>query len=177
MNPPYQLVEPAPDLEQEYMDMLEDFRRTGEFYHQAEWAMLGCGADGFRRMLQRLREIDEGVDLPEGFVPSTTYWLVCGGRVLGTCRLRHALGPSLIDEGGHIGYDVRPSERNRGHATAMLALVLERARRRGLTRVLVTCNTENIASARVIQKNGGVFEDERPSPRTGKPVSRYWIDL
>jgi len=59
----------------------------------------------------------------------------------------------------------------------LLALVLEKARQRFIGRVLVTCDKDNVASARVIQKNGGRLEDERVSRKTGKVKQRYWIDL
>jgi predicted acetyltransferase len=57
------------------------------------------------------------------------------------------------------------------------SLTLQKARERGLRRVLITCNTENTASARIIVACGGQFDGEALSPRTGKPVSRYWIQL
>ncbi len=62
--------------------------------------------------------------------------------------------------GGHIGYDVRPSARRRGHATAMLAAVLARVQAMDVDPVLVTCDLDNVASRRVIESNGGVVEDE-----------------
>jgi len=47
----------------------------------------------------------------------------------------------------------------------------------GLSRVLVTCDEDNLASRRVIEKNGGELASRGISERTGKPVLRYWIDL
>jgi len=97
--------------------------------------------------------------------------------VLGTMALRHYLTPLLEDVGGHIGYAIRPSERRKGYGTRILALTLERARAMGLGRVLVTCDTDNLGSARVIQRNGGALASEGHSVRTGTRVSRYWIDI
>jgi predicted acetyltransferase len=71
--------------------------------------------------------------------------------------------------GGHIGYDIRPSARRRGHATAMLAAALPVARSLGIGPALLTCDEDNTASRRVIEANGGVVEDKRG----GK--LRYWI--
>jgi predicted acetyltransferase len=71
--------------------------------------------------------------------------------------------------GGHIGYAVRPTARRRGHATAALALMLPVAAERGIDPVLVTCDTDNVGSRRVIEANGGVLEDVR-----GQKM-RYWI--
>ncbi|MHB8934154.1 MAG: GNAT family N-acetyltransferase, partial [Bellilinea sp.] len=92
-------------------------------------------------------------------------------------RLRHRLTPLLEEEGGHIGYDIRPSERGKGYATLLLALTLEKARESGMAGVLVTCDEDNIASARVIEKNKGQLLNTVVSQTSGKQVRRYWIDL
>lgn len=125
-----------------------------------------------------LKDSSLGVGLKDGWVPSSTYFLVNGScRILGVANLRHRLTEHLLREGGHIGYSVRPSERRKGHATAMCAMVLEKAREMGIERVLITCDKDNLASARVIQKNVGVLENETISNETGKIKQRYWIDL
>jgi predicted acetyltransferase len=79
------------------------------------------------------------------------------------------LTPWLRDYGGHVGYDVRPSARRRGHATAMLRRALPWCRDLGIDPVLVTCDVDNVASRRVIEKAGGQFEDRRD----GK--LRFWV--
>lgn len=112
----------------------------------------------------------EDAPRPAGHVPSTTLWWVENDEYLGRLAIRHRLTPRLLEVGGHIGYDVRPSARRRGHATAMLAAALPLSRDLGIDRVLVTCAPDNIGSRRTIEKNGGVLEDER----SGK--LRYWID-
>ncbi len=97
---------------------------------------------------------------PEAFVPTTTLWWVAGEEYLGRLAIRHRLAPGRIGErNGHIGYDVRPSARRRGHATAMLAAARPWAARRGLTEALITCDAGNVASRRVIEANGGIFLD------------------
>lgn len=77
------------------------------------------------------------------------------GRIVGTIRVRHALTEALWQNGGNIGYEVRPSLRNHGYATRMLALALDEARALGLRWVLLTVDPDNAASVRVIEKNGG----------------------
>jgi predicted acetyltransferase len=116
--------------------------------------------------------------MPEGYVPQTTFWLVTNGdRVIGEIRLRHKLTPALEQVGGHIGYAIRPSERGRGYATKMLRLVLKEAKKMGLKRVLLTCDPGNVASARVMLKNGAFQGIDSTDSQTGKPHSRYWIRL
>ena len=171
-----QLIDPTAQLSEAYLSFIDEFQAAGEQSHKEDRAKIEQ-LGGFAAYVRRIGEKAKGIDIPEGKVPGNTYWLVHGQEVLGTIRLRCALNAQLENEGGHIGYDVRPSQRGKGYATLMLKLVLDRARRAGLKRVLVTCNRDNAASARVIENNGGVWEDERISQESGKTVSRYWIDL
>ena len=71
--------------------------------------------------------------------------------------------------GGHIGYDVRPSARRRGHATSMLAAALPVARGLGIGQALLTCLNDNIGSRKAIEANGGVLDNERDG------MLRFWI--
>jgi predicted acetyltransferase len=118
---------------------------------------------------------DPRTTLPPGHVVHSTYWWITeGAAVLGSVELRHNIDhPLLLEAGGHIGYSVRPGYRGRGIATWALAATLDRARSMGLDRVLLTCSPENTASARVIEKAGGVLEDVRETPLG--PKRRYWI--
>ena len=167
------LVEPDVAWKEAFLAQVADFETVGERYgHYAR------AKQDFAAFVRGLRRQAQGIGLPEGFVPMTSYWLVdSSGAVLGESRLRHYLSPALEVEGGHIGYAIRPSARRKGYGTLILALTLEKARARGLKRVMVTCDTDNIGSARIIQKNGGVLAGSAISPRSGKPVSQYWIDL
>jgi predicted acetyltransferase len=114
---------------------------------------------------QRLEETPR----PVGFVPGTELWWVEDDEFQGRVVIRHRLTPALLEAGGHIGYDVRPSARRRGHATAMLREALLVARGLGIESALVTCNVDNVGSRTVIERNGGVIEDER----AGK--LRFWV--
>src|SRR4029077_7402792 len=106
----------------------------------------------------------------------TEFWLDDDTEEIVACvRLRFWLTPSLEAEGGHIGYDVRPSSRGRGFGTAALGLVLPEARRIGLERVRITVDSDNLPSIRVIDRNGGVLTGEAISEKTGKPIKQYWI--
>lgn len=105
-----------------------------------------------------------------GYVPCTYLWIVEGGTFLGSLAIRHELNDFLLNEGGHIGYSVRPSARRHGHAAKALADALPIAGELGIRRVLLTCDEDNFGSRATIEKNGGVYEDSRNGKR------RYWID-
>ncbi|MCG8592530.1 MAG: GNAT family N-acetyltransferase [Proteobacteria bacterium] len=98
-----------------------------------------------------------------------------GRRLVGGARLRHRLIPVLHLDGGHIGYEIRPSDRRRGYATELLRCVLAEAASRGLTRVLLTAAQDNAASIRVIESNGGEADGTSLSPSSRKIMRRYWI--
>jgi predicted acetyltransferase len=99
------------------------------------------------------------------------------GKRFGCFRLRHTLNALFEELGGHIGYDVRPSERQRGYGTQILRLTLDKAREIGLRRVLITADIANVASWRVIEKNGGVLQSEKLSRHTGELLRKYWMEL
>jgi predicted acetyltransferase len=125
---------------------------------EAEWAT----DDAFRVFVASVRaEALEETPRPEGFVPVTELWWIEGDEFLGRIAIRHRLSPKLFEMGGHIGYDVRPTARRRGHATEMLRQALGIAAGMGIERALITCNVANVGSRAVIERNGGVLEDER----------------
>jgi len=97
-------------------------------------------------------------------------------NLVGMIQLRLALNDYLENYGGHVGYSVHPIHRKKGYATEMLKLSLAIARRHSLPRILVTCDHSNQASAMVILKCGGIYEDSRLEPGATEPTDRYWID-
>lgn len=130
--------------------------------------------DGFRAWVERLaRESDPSVVPTPGRVHATSWWIVEGDAVLGAIQLRHELNDFLLEAGGHIGYGVRPTARRRRHASWALGEALVRAGALGLDRVLLTCDDDNLASRRTIERSGGVLEDVRDTAIGRK--RRYWI--
>ena len=171
-----QLIPPSLDLARQYEAFCREFPDPHDIHGQGGM----IGPDDIPAGVPRCRDQSRGENLSAGFVPASTFWLVGeGGRILGTINIRHRLNDFLLREGGHIGYAVRSSEQNKGYATRMLAMTLEWVREQlGLSRVLITCDRENPASARVIVKCGGVLENEVPSSFEGRAITqRYWIAL
>jgi predicted acetyltransferase len=118
-----------------------------------------------------------GDELPEGagWVPSTFLAASVDGELVGRVSIRHELNDWLAAHGGHIGYAIVPSRRRRGHATAALRQGLVIARSLGIDEVLVICNDDNVASARVIERCGGELESVIAGEDHETRWRRYWI--
>ena len=164
---------PALDEEDEF---LRAHRATSpevpNFLHHYEEGM------PLARYLEVLARHERGAGLPPNLVPSTFLFAFVDDRIVGRVAIRHSLNAFLERTGGHIGYVVVPEFRRRGYATTILRLALQIARHEiGLERVLITCDVDNVASKRTIERNGGVLEGIIEAPGFEKPLRRYWIDL
>ncbi len=164
------LVQPNEKYLKSYMEAYDEFTVLGMTNH-------GMSNAREEDIFQKYENYRLGRNLKPGRVASEAYWLVEEEQCLfiGEIRLRHTLNDALRLRGGHIGYAVRPSCWNRGYGTLMLKLVLEKAKERGLDRVLCTCNEDNLASARVMEHNGFVLKDKVMVGDT--LIRRYWKEL
>ncbi len=162
------------DHEKALAEFVAEFAAAGEdripaFLPDPTWS--------FPETVEGFAKQSRGEGLPEGWVPGTTRFLVHDGRILGLFNLRHWLTEGLLQFGGHVGYSVRPSERGNGYGTQLLEAGKKLGCEMGIDRLLVTCDPNNVASARVIEKCGGVLEDQSYHEPVGHHVSRYWIPL
>lgn len=111
-------------------------------------------------------------------VPQEDWWYIDGHTFIGRITAKHYLNEHLLNDAGHIGYSVRPSEHGKGHATAMLNLALDYYRtHHDMKELLLTCEVGNIASEKVIIRCGGIFEDVRIRSYDNRKFKRYWITL
>ncbi len=167
-----ELVRPTVDLADSWWEMVDAFgdeQIHGSSFRPADRALLS-DRPAFEEWVDWLGRMEHaGPHVPSGFVPCSYRWIVEGNRVVGTIALRHALNEVLLEIAGHIGYAVEPGSRRRGIAGAALRQVLELAASKGLDPVLLTCDVDNVASARTIEAAGGMLEDERQGKR------RYWV--
>lgn len=112
----------------------------------------------WEQYLTMVEDYAAGRNVPEDRVPAALLLAEVEGDVVGRISVRFALNDFLLARGGHIGYAVRPAFRRRGYATEILRQGLDIARKHGVGSILVTCNDENIASAKVIERCGGIFD-------------------
>ncbi|HTE49124.1 MAG TPA: GNAT family N-acetyltransferase [Candidatus Paceibacterota bacterium] len=166
-----ELDKPSLKYKESFIEATKEFEAAGENIY-----LHGRKPDeDFDQLLRKIKEREEGINLPADRVPQTELWFVEDGKIIGWTKIRHRLNENLLLQGGHIGYSIRPSERNKGYGTRILELALSEAKRPGLNKVLLTCDDDNTGSAKVIEKNGGILENKIENE--GKLKRRYWIKL
>lgn len=164
----------------EYAEQIEEYRR--EFIDAGD-SMDGCGS--LRRIadpteyIKKCKDYERPETLPEGLVIATQFLFIreSDNRLVGMIQVRHYFNDYLSKYGGHIGYSIRPSERRKGYAKAMLAAVLPFCREINLEKILITCNDNNIASEKTIISNGGIYESTVFEPGENIQLKRFWITL
>lgn len=168
------LIEPKPDDEAAVWRYRQIFIDRGDTL--AGTAGL-ADASSFEAWLQGVKNNADEATVRSGYVPAQLYLAkrIDNDELAGMIEVRSRLNDYLLQVGGHIGYSVHPAERGKGYATEMLRLALAVYRENSMQRVLVTCDRTNVASAKVIQANGGKLENEITNE--GIVKQRYWIAL
>ncbi len=168
------IVQPSTDLYDSWLECVEDFG-GGPMDGSGDWQVPDFAPNrrSFDTLLERIQvESDPTSSLSLGRVHSDYFWVFAETTMIGFLAVRHSIDNGFLrTAGGHVGYSIRPSYRRQGHASRALGLGLARARQLGLNRLLLTCDVDNLGSARTIEGQGGVFE----TTMSGK--KRYWIDL
>lgn len=168
------LTEPSERYLKSYMEACDEYKANGV----SDYAFTDARSCDIFEKFDNYRYAR---NLKPNRVGSDYYWLVDDEKdyFIGEITIRHRLTEELLLRGGHIGYGVRCGEWNRGYGTQMLRLALEKAKQRGLTKVLITCDDANSASAKVMENNGFVLSD-RVEGTSGHPKTitrRYWKSL
>lgn len=167
------LVRPHIRYQASYIRALKDFQAEGLPWH------LDTDVEKLEKNFQQYVDdllADENRPGMSG-VPETRLWADLDGEFAGFISIRHQLTEALQRFGGNIGYETAPTFRKKGVASEMLKLALPIARNIGLQKALLTCDDDNIASIKVIEKNGGILK-ERKFFQEGQPLKRYyWISL
>ena len=168
------LIKLTKAYEKQLGEMIDEWKADQVQNHTngSPWAIFKNDYHDFDRYLREL-ELKEPAD---GKVSDTVFFLLDEerDRLLGAVNIRHYLNAYLLKEGGHIGDGIRPTERRKGYATELLRLALIECKALGIERALVTCEKDNVGSAKAIQNNGGVLENEFVNEK-GNIEQRYWI--
>jgi len=115
----------------------------------------GMSIEEYRGYIDELIEAEDPTRLKPGMVPQTVFWLYDNDEVIGFSKMRHYLNDKLRVRGGHIGYGIRKDKRNMGYGRKILELTLEEIADLEIKEILITCDSDNIASRKVIEHNGG----------------------
>lgn len=142
----------------------------------------GCGnldeCSSAKEWIETINLWESEETCPKGKVPSSIYIAVrkVDNRIVGVIDLRHHINnPILGVWGGHMGYYVRPIERQKGYAKEMLRINLQNCKDHNIEKVMISCDLDNLASEKTIIANGGVFE--KNVCVDGDIIKRYWINL
>lgn len=167
-RPEVGLIRPTVALREAFLQALTESDR-----HDGAGIETLQGPEDFEAWIELLNAEEHTPQQP-GHVTCSYWWITDGADYLGAIALRHELNEYLYNFGGHVGYSVRPAYRRRGIASEALRQVVTRAHERGMERLLLTCDSDNIGSQRTIVANGGVLEDTRQRA-DGAVTLRYWI--
>ena len=170
------LIKLSKEYKKELGEMIDEWKEDQEKNHtnHSPYAIFKNDYHDFDYYLENLEQKEP----KEGKVPGSVFFLLDEDRkiLLGAVNIRHYLNEYLLREGGHIGDGIRPSERRKGYATKLIGLALLECKKLGIDRVLITCDKDNIGSAKSIINNGGVLENEIVDDE-GNIVQRYWINI
>jgi predicted acetyltransferase len=170
------IVSPSEKYQSQYIHFIDeckaDIQKCAMSYY-----MPFSDNNSFSEDLQHLINNGKGLNLPEGWVAASTYWLMDDKyiHILGTITIRHALVGYLFFRGGHISYYINLYKRRNGYATKMLSLALKECTKYNLDKVMITCAKDNIGSSKTIENNGGILHSE--DNENGEKFKRYWINI
>ena len=117
---------------------------------------------------------------PDNKCPGFTYFLIRenDNKIIGMINIRYNLNEFMLRYGGHIGYSIRPSERNKGYNKINLFLGLIKIKELGVDNVLITAVDSNPGSFKTILSLGGVLENKIPDDEEEDVLlGRYWINI
>ena len=166
------LHKPSLELLPSYLSFMNEMAQIGEKIWEGTVPATNQSAEQFIEQLLKDETQPAGDKVPE-----THYWATINNEVVGRISFRHQLNDNLKEFGGHIGYEVRPSQRRKGVAKAMLKAVLETPRAKQIGQLLLTCAPDNIASNKTITANGGVLKETKFLQKWNRQTNYYWIDL
>ncbi|MBR2402220.1 MAG: GNAT family N-acetyltransferase [Lachnospiraceae bacterium] len=122
----------------------------------------GVSREDFEKtVLPKFINHSKGIDLPEGYVPCTEFFLWEDAEIVGLFRIRHELNDFLREGAGHIGYGIKKEYRGKGYATKGLALTIEKAKEIiKEDEIYMSVHKDNPASLQVQLKNGAYIHHE-----------------
>ena len=167
------LVLPCKKYEKGYYELVNSAIKNKD---ELEMGNAYRNGESYQDMLNRLKDRRNGIGISNRDVPATVYFIIDNNKLVGTIDLRHELNDNYFSRLGHVAYYIKPEERKKGCATKALSLALEKYKKQKIEKVLITCLEDNVASRKVIEKNGGKLEKSFYDDITKKYIQRFWIN-
>ena len=164
----------------EYATQIFEYRQ--EFLDSGD-SMDGCGplrrSANPEEYLAICKQHENPETVPENLVVATQFIFVrkSDNKIVGMLQIRHYFNEYIEKYAGHIGYSVRPSERQKGYAKQMLKSAIPFCKEIGIDKILISCIDGNIASEKTIIANGGVYECTVLEPQSNRNLKRFWINI
>jgi predicted acetyltransferase len=152
----YELRKLSPDDGRDVYEMLQELSKDENGFTN------GCNGktyDEFKNWLIKSNNVANGIGLEEWMVPQKIYWLYVDGMPVGMGKLRIYLTDKLKEEGGHCGYAIIPTQRNKGYGKVLLKMLIAYAKDIQIDRLLLTVQNHNTASIKVALANNGRIEN------------------
>ena len=169
------LIRPSVNYKNEYFEYIEEIKKNND-QKKIGYAMWNEN-ETFENMWIRIEKMQDSSKLIGMMKPTSVFWIVNDNKIVGSMNLRESLNEFTYYTIGNVGYYIRPSFRNKGYATEALRLAKEYYKSIKKDRILLICTDDNIASEKVILKNGGKFELEILAFDGIHKLKRYWIEL
>lgn len=167
------LIKPDIKYKESFIQAMKEDEKEGSKDLELSRRILDLERD-FESYLRGLQDQEKGTYLKSGKVPATTYWLIDNDEYVGKVRIRHKLSKSSLS---HIGYDIRPTKRKLGYGNEILKLALPKAKELGIDKATIICDSTNIGSRKIIEKNGGVFQNEILGDSGGPVKLRFLLEI
>ena len=171
------LVFPDLSWKEKAVDYIREFYDYGSEINGSSGLDRYMKTSTYEEWLKKVRSDMDIANIGKSRVPALTYFYVReeDEAIVGIINIRLALNDHLRKEGGHVGYSVRPTERGKHYATQMLAAALGVFDTLGVREVIVSCDRDNPASAKVIKNCGGELDAEFYSDTYRAVIQRYVI--
>ena len=134
----------------------------------------GLPKEDFAKWVQKELDFANNRNLPEGYVPGTTFVMYVDGTPVGISNLRHYLNKKLEQDGGHIGTHILPKYRGQGYGTIIKQKTLEKAKEMGIKTVLIFNHDTNTPAWRSSEKLGGKLDSINEV--NGVKIRKYIFD-
>ena len=144
----------SPDMGKPEYDMLQEIPAVENGFTNPAY---GLSYDKYKEWLQKADSNSRGIDLPEGWIPYTTYVLYINDIPVGYGRVRHSSSEYLetVVGAGNLGYGIAKEYRGKGYGSILFKELLKKCKEIGYKEIKLFPMKSNSPSINIMLKNGG----------------------